>query len=141
MSASGKARVTSPAPQRRLRSSERHRRGETDRVDAVRIVHWLRNALAHVAPKQRPAFVALLRTIFAQDTAEAAREQWASVADALRERFPKLADLMDGSREDVLVYMAFPREHWAPSRASTGRKSPRPTRSSGSTARSSAAPT
>ena len=43
MSASGKARVTSPAPQRRLRSSERHRRGETDRVDCVRIVQALRN--------------------------------------------------------------------------------------------------
>jgi hypothetical protein len=68
-----------------------------------------------VQPKQRPAVVALLKTIFAQETAEAAREQWAAVADALRERFPKLADLMDGSREDVLVlvYMSFPREHWA----------------------------
>src|SRR5215203_1192024 len=55
---------------------------------------------------------ALLKTIFAQETAEAAREQWASVADALRERFPNLVDLMDGSREDVLVYMSFPREHW-----------------------------
>jgi putative transposase len=76
-------------------------------------VHWMRNALARVQPKQRPAVVALLKTIFAQETAEAAREQWASVADALRERFPKLADLMDGSREDVLVYMSFPREHWA----------------------------
>src|SRR4051812_37384891 len=113
MSASGKARVTSPAPPRGLRSSERNRRGETDRVDCVRIVHWMRNALARVQPKQRPAVVALLKTIFAQDTAEAAREQWASVADALRERFPKLAELMDGSREDVLVYMTFPREHWA----------------------------
>src|SRR4051794_18922557 len=66
-----------------------------------------------VQPKQRPAVVALLKTIFAQETAEAAREQWAAVADALRERFPTLADLMDGSREDVLVYMSFPREHWA----------------------------
>ena len=73
----------------------------------------MRNALARVQPKQRPAVVALLKTIFAQETAEAAREQWAAVADALRERFPTLADLMDGSREDVLVYMAFPREHWA----------------------------
>src|SRR3954470_11846291 len=113
MSASGKARVTSPAPQRRLRSSERHRRGKTDRVDCVRIVHWMRNALARVQPKQRPAVVALLKTIFAQETAEDAREQWAAVADASRERFPKLAELMDGSREDVLVYMSFPREHWA----------------------------
>ena len=113
MSASGKARVTTPAPQRRLRSSERNRRGETDRVDCVRIVHWMRNALARVQPKQRPAVVALLKTIFAQETAEAAHAQWRQVTDTLRERFPKLAELMDASREDVLVYMAFPREHWA----------------------------
>src|SRR4051794_4576385 len=39
-------------------------------------VHWLRNALAHVPPKQRPAAVAMLKTIFAQDTAEAAHAQW-----------------------------------------------------------------
>ena len=75
-------------------------------------VHWMRNAMAHLAPKQRPAVVAVLKTIFAQDTAEAAREQWTSVADALRERCPKLVELMDRSREEVLVYMSFPREHW-----------------------------
>jgi transposase-like protein len=76
-------------------------------------VHWMRNAMAHLAPKQRPAVVAMLKTIFAQDTAEAAGEQWTSVADALRERCPKLVELMDRSREEVLVYMSFPREHWA----------------------------
>jgi putative transposase len=75
-------------------------------------VHWMRNAMAHLAPKQRPAVVAMLKTIFAQDTAEAAREQWTSVAEALRERCPKLVELMDRSREEVLVYMSFPREHW-----------------------------
>ena len=74
-------------------------------------VHWLSNALAHVPPKQRAA-VAMLKTIFAQDTAEAARRPVGQVADALRERFPKLGELMDGAREDVLAYMAFPREHW-----------------------------
>jgi transposase-like protein len=76
-------------------------------------VHWMRNAMAHLAPKQRLAVVAMLKTIFAQETAEAAREQWASVADALRERCPKLVALMDRSREEVLIYMSFPREHWA----------------------------
>jgi putative transposase len=81
-------------------------------------VHWLRSTLAHVPPKQRPAVVAMLKTIFAQDSATAAQEQWASVADALRERFPKLAELMDGARDEVLAYMTFPREHW-PQIAST----------------------
>jgi transposase-like protein len=75
-------------------------------------VHWMRNAMAHLASKQRPAVVAMLKTIFAQENAEAAREQWTSVADALRERCPKLVELMDRSREEVLMYMSFPREHW-----------------------------
>jgi transposase-like protein len=35
------------------------------------------------------------------------------VANALLERCPKLTELMDRSREEVLVYMSFPREHWA----------------------------
>jgi transposase-like protein len=60
----------------------------------------------------------MLKTIFAQDTAEAAHAQWRQVADALRERFPKLGDLMDGARDDVLAYMTFPREH-SPQIAST----------------------
>ncbi len=76
-------------------------------------VHRLRNALAAVPPKQRPAAVAMLKTIFAQNTAEAAHAQWRQVADALRERFPKLGELMDGARDDVLDYMTFPRDHWA----------------------------
>ncbi len=76
-------------------------------------VHWMRNALAHTAPKQRPAVIAMIKTIFAQETAEAAHQQWEQVADACREKFPKLADMMDASREDVLAYMTFPKDHWA----------------------------
>jgi len=41
-----------------------------------------------------------------------AEAQWEIVADALREKQPKLGGLMDSSRDDVLAYMAFPREHW-----------------------------
>ena len=81
-------------------------------------VHRMRSALAHVPAKQRPAVIAMLKTIFAQETAADARAQWNSVADALRERAPKLAGLMDEAREDVLAYTAFPREHW-PQIAST----------------------
>ena len=92
---------------------ERHRRDKPNCVDCVRIVHWLRNALARMQPTQRPAAVAMLKTIFAQETLEAARQQWDHVTSTLRERFPRLAELMDASREDVLAYMSFPREHWA----------------------------
>ena len=81
-------------------------------------IHWMRNALAHAPAKQRTAIAAILKTIFAQETKVEAEAQWAIVADALREKQPKLGTLMDASRDDVLAYMSFPREHW-PQIAST----------------------
>lgn len=81
-------------------------------------VHWTRNALAHAPAKQRTAVAAMLKTIFAQDTKADAMAQWDTVADALRDKQPKLGALMDASREDVLAYMDFPKEHW-PQIAST----------------------
>jgi len=81
-------------------------------------VHWMRNAMAHVPAKQRPAVMAMIKTIFAQETAADAHAQWKTIADALRERAPRLAELMDEAREDVLAYTAFPKEHW-PQIAST----------------------
>ena len=50
--------------------------------------------------------------IFAQQTKAEAEAQWAMVADALREKQAKLGTLMDNSRDDVLAYLSFPREHW-----------------------------
>jgi putative transposase len=78
----------------------------------------MRNAMAHVPTKQRPAVMAMIKTIFAQETAADAHAQWKTIADALRERAPRLAELMDEAREDVLAYTAFPKEHW-PQIAST----------------------
>jgi transposase-like protein len=60
----------------------------------------------------------MIKTIFAQETAQDVRAQWKVVSDALRERVPKLAALMDAARDDVLAYTAFSKEHW-PQIAST----------------------
>jgi len=76
-------------------------------------VHWLRNALAHAPAKQRTAVAAMLKTIFAQESKAEAEAQWDAVADALREKNDRLGAMMDASRDDVLAYMDFPREHWA----------------------------
>lgn len=73
----------------------------------------MRNALAHAPAKQRTAVSAMLKTIFAQENKAEAEARWDAVADALREKQPKLGTLMESSREDVLAYMDFPREHWA----------------------------
>lgn len=74
-------------------------------------VHFMRNALAHAGKGQRQMVLALINTVFAQETAEAAHEQWRVVADQLREKFPKLAALMDDAESDVLAFMDFPKAH------------------------------
>jgi putative transposase len=51
-------------------------------------VHFMRNALAHTGKGQRQMVLALINTVFAQETAEAASAQWRIVADQLREKFP-----------------------------------------------------
>ena len=75
-------------------------------------VHFLRNAL-HAGKGQRQMVLALINTIFAQETSDAARDQWRVVADQLRERFPKLAEMMDDAEPDVLAFMSFPKAHRA----------------------------
>jgi putative transposase len=55
--------------------------------------------------------LALINTVFAQDTAEAAAAQWRVVADQLRDKFPKLAALMDDAEQDVLAFTHFPKAH------------------------------
>jgi putative transposase len=40
-----------------------------------------------------------------------AGETWRKVAEQLRPRWPKLADLMHASEHDVLACMSFPRQH------------------------------
>ena len=71
----------------------------------------MRNAMAHAGKSQRRVVSAWIGTAFAQDDAQAARQQWRAVADQLRPRVGKLAELMDGAEDDVLAYMDFPVAH------------------------------
>ena len=74
-------------------------------------VHFMRNALAHAGRSGRRVVSAFIATAFAQDDAEQAKAQWRRVADQLRPKLPKLADLMDQAEPDVLAYMTFPHQH------------------------------
>ena len=76
-------------------------------------VHFMRNVLAHAGRSGRRVVSAFIATAFAQDDAEAARQQWRRVADQLRPKVPKLAALMDTAETDVLAYMTFPTQHRA----------------------------
>lgn len=75
-------------------------------------VHFVRNALALVPKSAAELVAATMRTVFTQPDAVSTREQWRRVADGFRERFPKLADLLDDAEADVLAYLTTPRAHW-----------------------------
>ena len=75
-------------------------------------VHFMRNALAFANKTQRRMVSAAIGTVFVQDSPEAARKQWRSVADQFRQKMPKLAACMDEAENDVLAFMTFPRSHW-----------------------------
>jgi transposase-like protein len=96
-------------------------------------VHFMRNVLAKVPKGSAEMVAAAIRTIFAQPDAEAVHEQLASIADKLGRQFPAVQRCSPRRRPTS-----------APSRPSpraTGAGSGAPTPSSGSTPRSSAAPT
>jgi transposase-like protein len=82
-------------------------------------VHFMRNALAQAGRSGKRVVSAacpersrrVIATAFAQDDATQATAQWRRVADQLRPKLPKLADLMDQAEPDVLAYMGFPLQH------------------------------
>jgi putative transposase len=95
-----------PRPQRR------HRRGIAggELAAVSHPFHEERVVLGAQGTQQMVA--ATIRTVFVQPDATAAREQSRRVADQLRPRFPRVAQLLDDAEDEVLAYLAFPQEHW-----------------------------
>ncbi len=71
----------------------------------------MRNALAHVSKGQHTVVAAAIRQAFEQPDPIHAGEIWRKVAEQVRPRWPKLADLMNEDEDDVLACMTFPRRH------------------------------
>ena len=64
-------------------------------------VHFMRNALPHADKSGRRVVSAFIATAFAQETHEAASQQWRAVANQMRAKLPKLATLMDDAESDA----------------------------------------
>src|ERR1700682_1750948 len=73
---------------------------------------FMRNVLCLVPKGTQQMVAATIRTVFVQPDAATAREQWRRVADQLRQRFPRVAQLLDDAEDEVLAYLSFPQEHW-----------------------------
>ena len=74
-------------------------------------VHFLRNLLACVPKTSQSLVGTLVRQVFVQPDVESAQKAWRQVADQLRPRFPKAAELMDQAETDVLAHLNFPAAH------------------------------
>ena len=76
-------------------------------------VLFMRNVLSQVPKNYQGMVSSIIRTIFAQNDQASAREQLRHVVDELKNRFPKAMAILEEAEDDILAYMAFPREHWA----------------------------
>src|SRR3954462_5546924 len=116
MSALGKARVTSPAPQRRLRSSERHRRGETDRVDCVRIVHKHRNLLAHAPDRLHEEVSADYTDMIYAATPNEVAERRKAFLRKWRLKCRAVADSLEEAGDKLFTFTRLPPSQWKSAR-------------------------
>ena len=75
-------------------------------------VHFMRNVLAVVPKGTQDMVASIIRTIFAQPDAEHVRAQFDEVARMLSRSHPKVAQMLDDAKEDLLAFTGFPIKHW-----------------------------
>jgi putative transposase len=68
--------------------------------------------LAKVRKGDAEMVAAAVRTIFAQPTGPAVRDQLDSVAALLAERFPAVAAMLTDAKADLTAFADFPEAHW-----------------------------
>ena len=74
--------------------------------------HFARNLLSRVPKSAQPLVATLVRSIFAQPSAEEVWAQQVRVVEQLQDRFADAANLLLTAAEDILAFAAFPSEHW-----------------------------
>ncbi|MEQ8842264.1 MAG: IS256 family transposase [Acidimicrobiales bacterium] len=75
-------------------------------------VHAMRNFLAVAKHQHRLMIAALIRTIFAQPDADAARTQLRAVVTQLESVAPEVAVKLEAAEDDLLAYTTYPPAHW-----------------------------
>ena len=76
-------------------------------------VHCMRSVLAHVSKRDKSIVAAAIRTVSAQPSQEAARQQLAGMVSAIKSRWAKATEVLVAAEDNVLPYMTFPPEHWS----------------------------
>jgi putative transposase len=75
-------------------------------------VHFMRNVLANVPKTAGPMVASIIRTIFAQPDAAHVHAQFDEVARMLGRSHPKVAEMLETARDDLLAFTGFPVAHW-----------------------------
>ncbi|MDJ0947142.1 MAG: IS256 family transposase [Kiloniellales bacterium] len=77
------------------------------------VVHWYRNAFSHVPSSKMREVSLMLKAIHAQESREAAQAKATEVVAKLKAmRLAKVAQWLEETVDETLVYYAFPDEHW-----------------------------
>ena len=74
--------------------------------------HFMRNILCRVPRSAQPFVATLVRTIFAQPSADEVQAQLRRVIAQLEDRFPEVAQMLQDAGPDVTAFGSFPTEHW-----------------------------
>lgn len=74
--------------------------------------HFMKNLLCRVPRAAQPFVVTLVRTIFAQASAEEVQAQLRRVVEQLEGRFPDVARMLEEAAPDITAFSSFPVEHW-----------------------------
>jgi putative transposase len=75
--------------------------------------HFMRNLLTRVPKSAQPFVATMVRTIFAQPSAEEVAAQLARVVEQLAGRFSEVAAMLADAEAEITAFAAFPVEHWA----------------------------
>jgi transposase-like protein len=75
-------------------------------------VHFMRNAAVKLTKADQPKLLGRLKLAFQEPTLEKARAAFKLLANDTRKKHPGFAALLDEGVEEVLAFMAFPKEHW-----------------------------
>lgn len=75
-------------------------------------VHFVRDVLARVPRGSGEMVAATIRTVFAQENAQAVREHIGVVAELLKGQFPQVQQMLIEAAEDITAFASFPVAHW-----------------------------
>ncbi len=76
------------------------------------ICHFMRNGLAKVPYRERPALAAYLKQIYASPNKPMAAAIARLITEKYQHSYPKVSHLLEGSLESTLTYLSYPASHW-----------------------------